>query len=312
MSIHEIRARNVEPTMKVHLTLLLGVLTAHGIAIADTKPTVRKLDGLIVMTPSPTQAPPPGLRLRTMVRPPDHLWLGVEIPSHVPLEVSDLKLDMLDPRLGGGWVATYRERYATCQLRGPDINCKSLVKIFDGKKTEVASVALDAYHPRPDRLEVQDVRLGDDNTLYFNEACQSYSKDAGGKCSSLVAFDPFAKKVLWRTGPLVSNNYFLVVGQYVVCAYGFTGEPAAIRIVRRSDGKVLDRQPLAGTNFEMTTKGDTLSVEMYSTFGRANFRFSGFEGATPKLAALPTTSPDPKEKPKPYDPPLMLSGSRPF
>jgi hypothetical protein len=71
----------------------------------------------------------------------------------------------------------------------------------------------------------------------------------------------------------------------------------------------MDRHALAHTNFEMTTSGDTLSVEMYFTFGRANFRMEGFDGAAPKLVALATTPPDPNDKPKPYDPPLLSSSS---
>jgi len=290
--------------MTLRASIFVALLLAHGVAGADTKPVIRKLDGLIVMTPSPTQAPPPGLRLRTMVRPADRLWIAVDVPAHVPLEFADQKLDLLDPIASGGWVATYREGYDACSARGAHVNCRATVKIFDASKMERASVALHALMSRPDQLEVQDVRY-DGRTLYFNEACQSYSKEAYGKCSALVAIDPVANKVLWRTGSLVSNNYFLIVGEHIVAAYGFMGEAASIRIIRRSDGKVLETQKLEGTNFEMTTSGDTLSVELYYTIGRANFRMSGFEGATPALMALPTTPPSPKEKPKPYDPPLI-------
>lgn len=300
--------------MVLRSSLLVAILLITGTAAAD-KPTVRRLEGLVVMTPSPTQAPPPGLRLRTMVRPADRLWIGVDVPAAVPLEMGDLKLDLLDRTSGGGWVATYRERFEPCYARGESANCAALVRIFDAANVERASVALGPHLSRADRLEVQDVRYVEEpggGTLYFNEACQSYSSEAGGACSSLVALDPFAKKVLWRTGSRVSNNAFVVVGKYIVAAYGFTGESASVRVVRRIDGKVMSRQPLAHTNFEMTTKGDTLSIEMYSTFGRANFRMDGFQGPTPRLVALATTPPDPNERPKPYDPPLVspLPGSR--
>jgi hypothetical protein len=296
--------------MQARWPLVAAFVLAATTAAANPKPTLHRLDGLVVMTPSPTQAPPPGLRLRTMVRPADRLWIGVDIPGHVPLEVGELKLDLLDPIPGGGWVATYRERFEPCYARGANVNCGTLVKIFDSKSSEKVSVLLDGYLSRPDRLEVQDVRYvadGKGGTLYFNEACQSYSKEAGGKCSSLVAFDPFASKVLWRSAPLFSNNAFLVTGQYLVAAYGFAGEPASIRVLRRSDGKVMDTQKLASTNFEMSTAGDVLSVEMYSKYGRANFRMDGFNGAAPQLVALPTTPPDPNDKPKPFDPPLVPS-----
>lgn len=304
--------------MKPRSVLLWGAALAWagldaGSASADAKPTLRRLEGLVVMTPSPTQAPPPGLRLRTMVRPADRLWIGVDVPAHVPLEVGDLKLDLLDPKPGGGWVATYRERFDPCHARGASTTCKTLVKVFDATGKEVTSLPLDGFLSRADRLEVQDVRYVEDEgapTLYFNEACQSYSAEAGGKCSALVAVDPVAKKLKWRTGPLVSNNAFVVAGRYLVAAYGFTGERASVRVVRRSDGKVLDRQPLASTNFEMTIEGDVVHVEMYMNVGRANLRMVGFDGDTPKLVALPTTPPDPNAKPRPYDPPLIPDPSR--
>jgi hypothetical protein len=304
--LHHARSIAVERGMTPRLPLVAGILLVAATAAADGKtPAIHRLDGLVVMTPSPTQAPPPGLRLRTMVRPTDRLWIGPDIPSFVPLEVGELKLDVLDARPGGGFIATYRERFEPCYARGADANCGTLVKIFDASKVETVSLSLDAYLSRKEHLEIQDVRYSEDGTLYFNEACQSYSKEAGGKCSALVALDPIAKKVLWRTAPLVSNNAFLLIGNYAVTAYGFTGEKASIRVVRRSDGKVMDVQPLQSTNFEMTTKGDTLSVEMYMNVGRANFHLDGFAGASPKLVALPTTPPDPIDKPKPYDPPLI-------
>ncbi len=294
------------------LVALMG-LAPQASAADAAKPTVVHLEGLVVMTPSPTQPPPPGLRLRTMVRPADRLWIGVDVPKHVPLEIGDLSLELLDPKPGGGWVATYRERFEPCYARGASANCKALVKLFDANKQEVASISLNEFLSRASHLEVQDVRYveeGGAGTLYFNEACQSYSRGAGGKCSSLVALDPVAKKVLWRTEPLASNNAFLVVGKYIVSAYGFTGEAASIRIVRRRDGKVMERRPLASTNYEMVADGDALSVEMYQRVGRANFRMLGFDGDAPRLVALPTTPPDPNEKPKPYDPPLQTKGAR--
>lgn len=238
-----------------------------------------------------------------MVRPADHLWIGPEVPRWLPLEIGRSELDLLDPRPGGGFVATYRQRFDT----GPELsrtNQDTIVKLFDASGTETHSMSLAAFHPRPDQLEVQDVRLAGD-VLYFNEACQTYSRDAGGRCSSLVALDLATKKVLWRTRPLLSNNELRVVGGYVVAAYGFTGEPASITVVRRSDGAVMDRKALPGTNFEMSVKDDVLSVQIYHRIGTAHFRLEGFEGAAPRLVTLPTTPPDPNERPKPYDPPLL-------
>lgn len=242
-----------------------------------------------------------------MVRPADHLWIGPDVPASIPLEVGTSELDLLDPRDGGGWIATYRQRIELCA--SPKTNCGALVKLFDAQGTETDSLSLAPYYSRADQLEVQDLRVAD-NVVYFNEACQTYSRDAGGRCSSLVAVDLTTKKVLWRTRSLVSNNELRVVGAYVVTAYGFTGEPASISVVRRTDGALMDRQALPGTNFEMTTKGKVLSVEVYGKIGTANFALKGFDGPLPKLAPLPATPPDPAATPRPYSPPLQSTGRR--
>ena len=271
---------------------------------ADAQPTVRRGTQLIVMSPSPTQAAAPGLRLRTMVRPADHLWIGPDVPAYVPLEVGTSELDLLDPRPAGGLVATYRERFDSCGVgKG---NCATIVKVFEADGKESASVSLGQFLSRRDQLEVQDVRLAD-GVLYFNEACQTYSREAGGRCSALVALDLTSKKVLWRTPSRVSNNEFRVVGPYIVAAYGFTGEPARITVLSRQDGAVMDARRLPGTNYEMTPSGDVLSVQIYQNVGTAHFRLVGFDGAAPKLVPLATTPPDPNEKPKPYDPPLQTA-----
>ena len=283
--------------------------------------TIERHDGLTIMTPTPTQPNSPGLRLRSMVRPADRLWIGPSIPPFIAPLIGRLGLDLLDPRPDGGWVATYREPTEHCGPGAGDTSCRVLVKTFDSTGKEEWSVALEEVFAGRKHLEVQDVRYvreGGTETIYFNEACQSYSRNAKGACSALVAYDPVAKHVRWRTAPLASNNTFVVVGAYVVTAYGFTAEKASISVVRRSDGKVMDHHPLPSTNFEMAVAGETLSVDMYHRVGRGTFRLRGFQGAAPKLVPLGVTPPDPQEPPKPYDPPLTTApraaaqaGSRP-
>lgn len=274
--------------------LLLGLLFGSSLAMdarADggvclwpfPAPAVRTAGGLTVRSPARPTAPPPALRLRTHVSPRDHEWFGPEVPGFVPLESHGRLLDLLDG-VEGVYVALYREPFETCGVGAGNRNCGAEVRVFDCFGRELTSVLLTQLMSRPDRLEVQDVRWRE-GVLYFNEACQSYAREAGGRCSSLVAVDPFAKRVLWRTPSLVSNNWFTVMGDYVVAAYGFTGEPASIRLVRRSDGAVVDRQPLEGTNFEMTTNGDLVTVNLYYDRPAASFRVS--TSPKPALVRVP-------------------------
>jgi hypothetical protein len=230
------------------------------------------------------EAPPPGLRLRTHVLAGDGKWIGPDVPSFVPGTVGNMHLDLLD-RTASAWVALYREGFDACGAGTPGArNCNAEVRVFDCAGKELAAVPLAPLMSRRDHLEVQDVRY-EGGTLYFNEACQSYSREAGGRCSALVAVEPGARRVLWRTRSLVSNNWFVVAGDYLVAAYGFTGERAAIHLVRRSDGAIVDSKPLRHTNFEMYLQGDTVAVDLWYDIGRVHYRLSDLDTKHPKLVA---------------------------
>jgi hypothetical protein len=241
-----------------------------------------------------------------MVRPVDHLWVGPDVPAHVPLEIGDAELDLLDPAEGGGLTALYRGAPGRC---GDGYqNCEALLVRFDASGNERDRTSLRSRFPRRDHIEVQDVRVVDGVALY-NEACPTYSRDAGGRCSQLVALDLASQKVLWRTPFLTSNSEIHVVGPYVVTAYGFTGEPTTVRVVRRSDGVVLDRKPLPASTFEMRRSGDDLAVFLYRTYGVAHFELVGFDGPAPRLVPRPFT-PDGYVA-KPYAPPIQENPNTP-
>jgi hypothetical protein len=206
------------------------------------------------------------------------LWFGPRVPRFVPLYDGTSELHLLEP-LGDGFAAMYRDPYgaSSCDLAGKK-NCRVVVAGWDRCGKALWRHDLESVLSRPEHLEVQDFRVGG-GVVYFNEACQTYSREAGGQCSALVAFDPAQGKVLWRTGPLVSNNRILLVGEYVVAGYGFTAEADFVSLVRRRDGVVVDRKPLrsAHEGFEMAD-GDTLVVRTYPGDKLERFDLRGMEG----------------------------------
>lgn len=231
-----------------------------------------------------------------------HDWVGPEVPLFVPLSVGRQTLEILDS-IPGGYMAVYRDVSGTTGCGLPDDknvwrNCASEVRLFDCAGTTLVSVPLEPLASRRDMIEIQDVRYAD-GTLYFNEACMTYSREAGGRCSSLVALDPYAKKVLWRTGPLVSNNAFLVVGEHLVTTYGFTSEPAAIRVVRRKDGAIVDRKPLpSSADDDLSVSGNVVRVNLYNMLGAVELAMSGFDGPSPKLTEISRPRPPAPERPR--------------
>lgn len=212
-------------------------------------------------------------------------WNGGSVPDFVPRALGTLELFLLD-EADGGYLAFYREPYnlRSCQLSGAS-NCSYEARHYDKRGQLRWKVALNELLSRPDHLEIQDIRLAG-GVLYFNEACQSYAEEAEGRCSSLVAVDPAARKVLWRTQPLVSNGRFVVRGCYVVTGYGFTAEPDHVYLVSRGSGAVLQDVPVASAPEKLSLASrDQLDVEIYSG-ATGRFRLEGFDGPGGKLALV--------------------------
>lgn len=177
------------------------------------------------------------------------------LPSYVPRSLDGMELYIADPA-EGGWVAFYRDPLSAGRL-GPNARFRAVLFGADGARRW--DVDLNPLLSRADQLEVQDVRYAD-GRLFFNEACQSYSRDAGGRCSSLVSVDPVRRAVEWRTPPLTSNNVLLVRGPYIVAGYGFTAESDRLVLVDRATGRVLDQKPLDSGHTYLEFAGDTLVV----------------------------------------------------
>ncbi len=224
------------------------------------------------------------------------VWVGPQVPGFVPLIEGTAELFVLDHQRDGSFLALYRDPYdvGSCALSGA-LNCTYVVTAFAHCGDVLWSVDLGEHFSRPDHIELQDVRLVDD-TLYFNEACQSYSKGAGGKCSSLVALDPRAGTVQWRTKPLVSNGRFLVSGDYIVAGYGFTSERDTLHVVRRTDGKVLQslELPKAPEDIRLLEPG-VIEVVVYG--GRSiPYRMQSWDTTKPRLVKLKEPPAEPKRR----------------
>jgi len=268
-------------------------LTVAGNCAYAPPPPTRTAGDLRVASPprAPTRTIP--TRMRTHVEGPltrgsEHIWVGRDVPPFVLLQGGTRELFLLD-QAPDGFVGLYRDSYgaSSCSLSGA-VNCSFGAALFECSGKTRWLFLLDPFLSRKDHLEVQDLRYAD-GVLYFNEACQSYSREAQGQCSSLVAVEPLTKTLLWRTRPLVSNATFLVAGRYLITGYGFTAEPDALFIVRRSDGKVISttRIPSAHSDLALAPDG-VLTVSTYSD-PALRFRAEGFDGERPRLVALPRT-----------------------
>lgn len=256
-------------------------------------PLERRAGDLVVHAP-PDAAKDPSFRGRlrahtegALSRGETRTWVGPSVPGFIPLVLDTAELFLLE-RDGEVDVALYRDPYgaSSCNLDSPN-NCRFVVRGFR-ECQPIYTLELRDYLSRKDHLEVQDLRVVD-GIAYFNEACQSYSRSAGGKCSALLAVDTTSGKLLWRTKPRVSNNRFLVLDRYIISGYGFTAEPDALFVIRRSDGQVMHRAKLPTAHEDLVLEGnDRLTARFYD--GAAQFELRGFDGDSPTLVPTGASS----------------------
>lgn len=226
--------------------------------VADASPRALGLSGA-------SKANPLEERLRRSVPAATPRWL--------PRTLDGMELFVADPT-PDGWLAFYRDPLD----RGAPgaVNARFRAVLYAADDAIRWSLDLGRFLSRPSHLEIQDIRYAD-GKLYFNEACQSYAREAGGRCSSLLRVDPLAERVEWRTPPLVSNDVFLLHGPHVIAAYGFTAEPDSLFVLDRESGRILARAGLETAHDYLEVKDGEVWV---LTYGGTVHRFRMEEART--------------------------------
>lgn len=221
-----------------------------------------------------------------LVKGDPRVWTGPAVPTFVPLYRGAAELFLLD-RVGDLFVASYRDPYeaGSCSVPGHR-NCNYVVAAFDRCGKGQWEIGLNDAMSATEHLEVGDVQY-EDGILYFVEACQSYSKEAKGKCSAIVALDPTTGKVKWRTKHLVARDGFLLDPQYIVSVYDFSGEPAVAYVIRKTDGKILLKQPVEAGNWDIRVHAD--GHLQLAAFGDSTMHYEMIDWGTdkPKLKRVP-------------------------
>jgi hypothetical protein len=214
----------------------------------------------------------------------DFEWSGPVIPAKLPLELpGGHRLRRLE-KTEFGYLALHVEQYDKRdyehrkELQTDDV----IVGGYDSCGRPLWQLAFADIARHDTLLRLDDVQYEDD-VLYLNEACLSYAKDLGGKCSQLVAMDPRTGRERWRSPYLTSRHRFVVHGDYIVAGYGFTAEANDLHIVRKSDGKRVSRQKLPDIPMDLyLDAGGDLVVELYHG-SQQRYRLGGWTSRSPKL-----------------------------
>ena len=226
-------------------------------AVPGAQPAPAAVEWQVVRESARNGATPEALGLSGANKPNGTQYrLRVSVPTRatVPRMLDSLQLTIADSTREG-WFTLYRTPPTGL---GPNGAFRAVLYDLDGRVRW--SVDLHELLSRPTHLEVQDIRYGGAGALYLNEACQSYAREAGGACSSLLRIDPLTRTAVWRTRPLVSNNILLVHGRYVIAGYGFTAEPDSLHAVDAATGRIVASLGLDSAHQYLEWQGDVLHV----------------------------------------------------
>lgn len=220
----------------------------------------------------PANASPRGLGLTGRNKPngfDERYRRGIpaSLPGYVSRTLRGLTLFIAEP-VPGGYFAFYRSEPG---ISGPRNNAQYLAVLFTPEGTPRWELPLNRFLSRPRDLEIQDIRYVD-GKLFFNEACQSYSREAGGWCSALVRVDPRTRRVEWRSRNLVSNNLFLFQDGHIVAGYGFTAEPDYLYLVSAATGRVVATQRLDSAHRYLEFSSGVLNVVTHNRLYRLRIR----------------------------------------
>jgi hypothetical protein len=103
--------------------------------------------------------------------------------------------------------------------------------------------------------------IEDGEALYVLNAHMGYARNTGGMNAYITAMDLKSKDVIWRSQPLVANSRnFQVIGDAIVCGYGFAEEADYLYILDKRTGAVHERHSLPSGPQFIVRKDNTLFV----------------------------------------------------
>ena len=109
-----------------------------------------------------------------------------------------------------------------------------------------------------------------DGILYVSTGHKGYSVN-NPSTGYITAIDLVNGEVLWKSAPQVSNAYnFEIIGDVIICGYGFTDEDDFLYVLNRTNGQVMEQIPLKSMAEYIVAKGSTLYVRTYNR----NYEFS--------------------------------------
>lgn len=113
------------------------------------------------------------------------------------------------------------------------------------------------------RMEIFNA-IVENGILYVGYRHYTYASSSYGQNAYITAIDLSTMEQLWTTKPLTCGSTFVIIGNSIVCGYGFTNEPDFMYVIDKTSG--MRRQTLKVPNApeEVVVKGKQILVRTYS------------------------------------------------
>ena len=102
------------------------------------------------------------------------------------------------------------------------------------------------------------------NIMYVTHTGNGYAKAFQGQTGYISAIDMRTNEILWTTEPLTCNSTFEIVGNSIICGYGFSDEPDYLFVVDKYSGQRVQKIFLKKGPEFVVVKGNRVYVRTYS------------------------------------------------
>lgn len=161
---------------------------------------------------------------------------------------------------GGYLITTYGENWG---------NARQIVITDEAQKTLYAAYDFENWKFSPKTVRMGNTQTVHDfiiegNILYIAHGTNGYSDGAGYQTGYITAFDMENNEIIWTTQPMSCNSGFDIVGNSIICGYGFTSEPDYLFVLDKYSGQRIHKIPLKKKVDYVVPKGDKAYVRTYS------------------------------------------------
>ena len=138
----------------------------------------------------------------------------------------------------------------------------------DGQQTLYRAYNFDNFKYAPKGRSGTDQSIGcikiEGSIMYVAHTGNGYAKAFQGQTGYISAIDLRTNEVLWTTEPLTCNSTFEIVGNSIICGYGFTDETDYLFVIDKYSGQRVQKIFLNKGPEYVVVKGNRVYVRTYS------------------------------------------------